>query len=38
MKKHETTSTVLLKHHLKAVAVPMPDLSAYTSLTAGVAS
>src|SRR6516164_7384202 len=24
--------------HLKAVAVPMPDLAAYTSLTAGVAS
>ena len=24
--------------HLKAVSVPMPDLSAYTSLTAGVAS
>ena len=24
--------------HLKAVAAPMPDLSAYTSLTAGVAS
>jgi hypothetical protein len=24
--------------HLKAVSVPMPDLSGYTSLTAGVAS